>query len=78
LNIIRLMGREHASRSADRVHVWRAICGDCQWSGALVFRGHAAFASGKGFHDEAAAEAEGIAWAQAYAVRVLYIQLGAH
>jgi hypothetical protein len=76
LNIIRLSGGEHASQSADRIHVWRAICGDCQWSGALVSHGKAAFASGKGFPDEAAAEAEGIAWAQAYAVGLLYIELG--
>jgi hypothetical protein len=77
LNIIRLPIGEQASYFADRIHVWRGVSGDHHWSGALVSLGNAALASGKGFPTRAAAEGEGVAWAQEYGVRVLYIQLGA-
>lgn len=77
LNIIRLPAGEQASYSSDRIHVWRAETGDYHWSGALASEGDAAFASGTGFQSAASAEADGIAWAQGYVVRVLMIQLGA-
>lgn len=77
LNIIRLPAGEQASYSSDRIHVWRTKTGDYHWTGALIDEGDAAFACGKGFQSSASAEAEGIAWAQGYVVRVLMIQLGA-
>jgi hypothetical protein len=77
LNIIRLRAGEQASYSADRIHVWRVSPGKYRWTGALATEGDAAFASGTGCESQGEAEADGIAWAQSYVVRVLMIQLGA-